>query len=152
MRTVLLLAVTLFWASAAHAQPLNPPLRDLAALLDRHGYGDVRSVEAEQGTLTVMARMADGRPVRVSVDERLGTVSEVPGRLLFVHFAAPATPQMTFGELAALLDEAVPGGKLVEAKRNQGAYEVHLRAVDGRALGMLIDVNTRKMMSYHSQD
>lgn len=150
MRKVLMLAMPLIWASAAHAQSFNPPLRELAALLDRRGYGDVRSLEVHQGTLTVIARMTDGKPVRVSVDERLGTVSEVPGRLLFVHFAEPAKPQMTFGELAALLDETVSGGKLVEAKRSQGAYEVHLRAVDGKAIGMLVDVNTRKIMPYHS--
>ncbi|MEW5729616.1 MAG: hypothetical protein AB1918_17430 [Pseudomonadota bacterium] len=152
MRT-LILAIALFaGASAAHAQPLNPPVGELAALLDRHGFGDVRSLETEDGTLTVMARMADGRPVRAAIDERDGTVTEVPGRLSFVRYDEPAVRQMTFRDLAALLDEAVPGGRLVELKRNQGAYEVHLHAADGKAVGMLVDVITRKILPYHSQD
>lgn len=153
MRKLMMLAVVLLaGAPGAHAQPLNPPLGELAALLDRHGYGDVRSLEGEDGTLAVMARMTDGRPARGSVDEKRGTVTELPGRLLFVRYDEPAAPQMTFRELTALLDEAVPGGRLVELKRSQGAYEVHLRAADGKAIGMLVDLNTRKIMPYHSLD
>lgn len=152
MRTLTLAVALLAAASAANSQPLNPPVGDLAALLDRHGYGDVRSLEADDGALAVMARMTDGRPARASVDERRGTVTAVPGRLLFVRYDEPAAPQLTFRELAALLDEAVPGGRLVELKRNQGAYEVHLRAADGKAVGMLVDLNTRKIMPYHSLD
>lgn len=152
MRKVLMLAVPLFWAAATCAHPLNPPLRELAALLDRHGYGDVRSLEAEQGTLTVTARMTDGRPARASVDELRGAVTEAPAQMLFVRYDEPAASQMTFRELAALLDQAVPGGRLIELKRNQGAYEVHLRTADGKAVGMLVDLNARKIMPYHSQD
>lgn len=152
MRTLILAVALLAGASPAHAQPLNPPVGELAALLDRHGFGDVRSLEAEDGGLAVMARMAGGRPARAAVDERDGTVTELPGRPLFVRYDEPAAPQMTFRDLAALLDEAVPGGRLVELKRNQGAYEVHLRAADGKAVGMLVDLNTRKIMPYHSLD
>lgn len=152
MRTLILAVALLAGASAAHAQPRNPPVGELAALLDRHGFGDVRSLEAEDGTVAVMARMTDGRPARGTVDEQRRTVTEIPGRLLFVRYDEPAGPQMTFRELAALLDETVPGGRLVELKRNQGAYEVHLRAADGKALGMLVDLNTRKIMPYHSLD
>ncbi|MEW5727619.1 MAG: hypothetical protein AB1918_07315 [Pseudomonadota bacterium] len=153
MRHLLAMAVAVFaGAAVANAQVSAPPLGDLAALLDRHGYGDVRSLEAEGGALAVTARLADGRPARALVDERLGTVTEMPGRLLFVRYDAPAAPRMTFRELAALLDKTVPGGRLVELKRSQGAYEVHLRAADGKAVGMLVDVTTRRILPYHSLD
>lgn len=151
-RLLILAVVLLTGTSAGHAQPLNPPVGDLAALLDRHGYGDVRSLEAEDGSLVVRARMVDGRPTRASVDEGRGTVTDMPEQMLFVRYHEPVAPQMTFRELAALLDYTVPGGRLVELKRTQGAYEVHLRAADGKAVGMLIDVNTRKIMPYHSLD
>ena len=153
MRTLLTMAAALVAGSTSGlAQPVNPSVGDLALLLDRHGYGDVRSLEAEDGALTVSVRLADGRPARAVVDERQGTVSEVPANMLFVSYPRAEAPQMTFRELASLLDATIPGSRLTELKRNQGAFEVHLRVPNGKAVGMLVNLNSRKIMPYHSQD
>jgi hypothetical protein len=145
-----LLAFGLLSASG-QAQTALTPAR-LASLLEQGGYADIRSLVAEGGGYQVLARSADGEAVRAVVDAGRQTVEGQGGAGLFVRYAPVAASQMSFGELAGVLEGQWPGCTLVEVKRFQGAFEVHLRTADGRPMGTLVDAATRRLLPYHSAD
>lgn len=148
-----LAALALLLAAPAWAGTESVPLRDIADLLSAHGCADVRSLEAEGDHLKIRARRADGRVIDAVADLRDRSVAEKTADLgPFVRYAAPAPSQMGFGELMALVESKWPASTLSEVKLHGGAYEVHLRTAAGSPVGILVDVTTRVVRTYHSID